>query len=347
MPFFSIIIPAYNVAPYLRECLDSVLKQTFTDWEAICVDDGSTDGSGAILDEYAAKDARFRVIHQANAGVSAARNAALDVVNGEYISFVDADDVVNDKFLEVFRLMIKEYSGEKLFRINYKHFEDNENWIPSEEIEIKFRRIDISKSIEMRDFCNYLFWCYVYRKELFDDIRFPIYIRGEDRCVINKIQLELVDSIIATDAILYGYRKRIGSAVNSMPSRQVLCDEMDHRLDIMDMIDKSQKQVDYKGNCWLERYFTETFYAIVSNRKDRVICISDWRTRLLQLYKMKGLSKYGHCVSWLCSRFQLRLFDMLLCYIIPRLILGGSPIRYLRRKILGLVYNKTDSTRGC
>ena len=63
-PVFSIIIPVYNVAPYLRECLDSVLAQTFADWEAICVDDGSTDGSGAILDEYAAKDARFRIVHQ-------------------------------------------------------------------------------------------------------------------------------------------------------------------------------------------------------------------------------------------------------------------------------------------
>lgn len=78
---FSIIIPVYNVAPYLRECLDSVLAQICTDWEweAICVDDGSTDGSGAILDEYAARDGRFKVIHQTNAGVSAARNAALNV----------------------------------------------------------------------------------------------------------------------------------------------------------------------------------------------------------------------------------------------------------------------------
>ena len=94
MSFFSIVIPVYNVAPYLRECLDSVLAQTFTDWEAICVDDGSTDGSGAILDEYAAKDSRFRVFHQPNAGVSAARNKALDVAQGEWIWFVDADDVI-------------------------------------------------------------------------------------------------------------------------------------------------------------------------------------------------------------------------------------------------------------
>lgn len=66
-PFFSIIVPVYNVAPYLHECLDSVIAQTFTDWECLCVDDGSTDDSGAILDEYAQKDPRFRVFHQANA----------------------------------------------------------------------------------------------------------------------------------------------------------------------------------------------------------------------------------------------------------------------------------------
>ena len=101
-PFFSIIIPVYNVAPYLRECLDSVLAQTFTDWEAICVDDGSTDGSGAILDEYAARDSRFRVIHQTNAGVSVARNVALEVVKGEWFSFLDGDDLLCKDALSTF-----------------------------------------------------------------------------------------------------------------------------------------------------------------------------------------------------------------------------------------------------
>lgn len=100
MPKFSIIIPVYNVAPYLRECLDSVLAQTYTDWEAICVDDGSTDGSGAILDEYALKDNRFKVLHQKNQGVSAARNVALDAASGEYLVFVDSDDFMDDDYLE-------------------------------------------------------------------------------------------------------------------------------------------------------------------------------------------------------------------------------------------------------
>lgn len=102
MPFFSIIIPVYNVAPYLRECLDSVLAQTFADWEAVCVDDGSTDGSGAILDEYAAKDPRFRVIHQPNAGVSAARNAALDNAEGEWLTFLDGDDKLRKEAFAAF-----------------------------------------------------------------------------------------------------------------------------------------------------------------------------------------------------------------------------------------------------
>lgn len=101
-PRFSIIIPVYNVAPYLRECLDSLLAQTFADWEAVCVDDGSTDGGGAILDEYAARDARFRVFHQSNAGVSAARNKGLDAAKGEWIWFVDADDETMPVALERF-----------------------------------------------------------------------------------------------------------------------------------------------------------------------------------------------------------------------------------------------------
>ena len=103
-PFFSIAIPVCNVAPYLREC--SVLAQSFPEWEAVCVDDGSTDGSGAILDEYQARDPRFRVIRQANAGVSAARNVALDVASGEYVTFLDGDDVYDIRMALMVRQLV-------------------------------------------------------------------------------------------------------------------------------------------------------------------------------------------------------------------------------------------------
>ena len=96
----------------MRECLDSVLAQTFTDWEAICVDDGATDGSGAILDEYFAKDNRFRVMHQQNSGVGVARNNGLDIAKGNWILFLDADDVWCQNLLSTTASMIKTFPSE-------------------------------------------------------------------------------------------------------------------------------------------------------------------------------------------------------------------------------------------
>lgn len=100
MSKISIIVPVYKVEKYLNRCLDSIIAQTFTDWECILIDDGSPDNSGKNCDEYAKKDERFVVIHQENAGVSAARNAGLDIAKGEYITFVDSDDWVENSFLQ-------------------------------------------------------------------------------------------------------------------------------------------------------------------------------------------------------------------------------------------------------
>lgn len=100
-PKISIIIPVYKVEKYLRRCLDSIVAQTFTDWECILIDDGSPDNSGKICDEYAANDERFRVFHQENQGVSAARNKGLDEAKGEWIGFVDSDDWVENIYLSL------------------------------------------------------------------------------------------------------------------------------------------------------------------------------------------------------------------------------------------------------
>jgi len=95
----TVVVPVYNVAGYLKAALDSLLAQTVRDWTAVCVDDGSTDESGKILDDYAARDTRITVIHQENAGVSAARNVGLDRAQGEMITFLDPDDVVAPDWL--------------------------------------------------------------------------------------------------------------------------------------------------------------------------------------------------------------------------------------------------------
>jgi len=99
-PKVSVIVPVYNVEPYLRRCLDSILAQTFSDFEAVLVDDGSTDHSGAICDEYAVRDARFKTIHIPNGGVSSARNMGLKQAKGMWVAFVDADDCVSPDYLQ-------------------------------------------------------------------------------------------------------------------------------------------------------------------------------------------------------------------------------------------------------
>lgn len=108
IPFASIIIPVYNAENYLRRCLDSVASQTCPDFECILVDDGSSDDSPRICDEYAARDGRFRVIHQANAGASAARNAGLDIACAPWLLFVDADDAIAPCTLELVRQVQQE-----------------------------------------------------------------------------------------------------------------------------------------------------------------------------------------------------------------------------------------------
>ena len=101
MSYISVIIPVYNCGQFLRRCLDSLVNQSFKDWEAICINDGSKDNSGAILDEYAAKDNRFKVVHKVNEGVSEARNTALNLVESEYIIFVDSDDFLHPQTMEI------------------------------------------------------------------------------------------------------------------------------------------------------------------------------------------------------------------------------------------------------
>ena len=109
MPEISIIVPVYNTEKYLHRCIDSILAQTFTDFELILVDDGSSDNSPKICDEYAEKDKRVRVIHQENGGVSRARNIGIDNSCGTYLMFCDSDDYVDKRFCEVMHKCATEY----------------------------------------------------------------------------------------------------------------------------------------------------------------------------------------------------------------------------------------------
>lgn len=110
MPKISVLVPVYNVEKYIRKCLDSILEQTFTEMEIICMDDGSTDASGDILDEYAEKDSRIKVVHKSNSGYGNTMNQALMLARGEYIGIVESDDYIDDNMYEVLYRAAAEYN---------------------------------------------------------------------------------------------------------------------------------------------------------------------------------------------------------------------------------------------
>lgn len=211
-PTFSIIIPVYNVEPYLRECLDSVMAQTVEDWESICVDDGSTDGSGAILDEYAAKDQRFRVIHQANAGVSEARNKGLDEAKGEWISFIDADDWIDKAFLAKLCQVSRVSQTDIVFSCVKKVFEAGDSKIIGPGHSGLYAPEDLYTTYN--SLCAWS-WGKIYRSRLWKGVRFPVGIAySEDRYILHEVLYQLKKVAVVTDAP-YFYRMRGDSAYGS------------------------------------------------------------------------------------------------------------------------------------
>ncbi len=335
-PFFSIVIPVYNVAPHLHECLDSVLAQSFTDWECICVNDGSIDESGAILDEYAAKDVRFHALHQLNAGEGGARNAGLAMAKGEWLFFLDGDDVMLEGALTKLNDVLT--ADACLIRFAFCSFEDGNKPVPSRSKDsASVRIVDISHDIEMSEFHTYV-WQHIYRRTLINGMRFKTYRRGCDRVFLDEVLLNRVDAVEVVDVICYGYRLRAGSAMRSKPSIDVLRDEMNHRLDIMEMIDASGKHVDYAGHYWLEGYFTHTLPMLSLARPgDARAIVKEWRMRLPRLLQCQGLSSWGRRRIALSSSRLFRPVGDLLIFTLPDLrnrIALVKPLARLYRRLL-------------
>ncbi|MDV4769588.1 glycosyltransferase, partial [Enterococcus faecium] len=182
----SIIVPVYKVEPYLRKCVDSILAQTFTDFEVILVDDGSPDNSGKICDEYASKDSRVRVIHKKNGGLSSARNAGIDVARGKYLGFVDSDDYIEKDMYELlYDNIVKEQADLSICGI-YDIYAGKKVKILPEEYKVLDKVSAMKIVLEAQSFSVHAV-NKLYKKELFNKIRYPENIITEDAAVILDI----------------------------------------------------------------------------------------------------------------------------------------------------------------
>lgn len=205
-PLVSVIIPVYNVEKYVRKCLESVVDQSYRNLEIIIVDDGSTDGSGRICDEYKA-DKRVRVIHQSNKGLSGARNSGIDSCTGSYILFIDGDDYVELNAVEVLLKACIAADADVACCGHYKVFADRADPHPLTK-EIRIYEGEELTLATMKGNCAHYAWEKLYKRVLFDECRFPEGMLFEDVATTWKILLKSNRVVCVPDVLFhYVYRK--------------------------------------------------------------------------------------------------------------------------------------------
>lgn len=196
----SIVVPVYKVEQYLKNCIDSVLRQTYTNWELILVDDGSPDTCPVICDEYAQKDGRIKVIHKENGGLSSARNAGLNIIRGEYVTFLDSDDFWYDEYLSTLLGICEKYDAD-IVQCGFVRGQDTAFPVLDKKIQEK---VYDNRSVFISQAVNIIMCGKIYRSELFDNIRMPIGKINEDDFTSWKLYYK-ARKIVVTDAPYYYY----------------------------------------------------------------------------------------------------------------------------------------------
>lgn len=229
----SVVVPVYNVEVYLKECLDSICRQTYSNLEILLVDDGSTDSSGKICDEYAKRDFRIRVIHKRNGGLSDARNTATKVARGKYIAYIDSDDYIEISYLEKLARLINKYNAQIAvcrFRYvwgNYCDAPDGKNQ------ELVFDKHEAMRVLlEEREFGHFAHQK-LYLAEIAKAHLYPVGKIYEDVATTYKMFVD-ADIVAYTQEQLYYYRQRPGSIISSVNKRN---------FDVMEHVDAIQSYV--------------------------------------------------------------------------------------------------------
>lgn len=231
-PLISVIVPVYNVEGCLERCIQSILVQTYENMEIILIDDGSTDSSGAICDRYSGTDNRIRIIHQANGGLSDARNSALNVLHGEYLAFIDSDDFVSEDYIEYLYHLIQindadiSFAGSQSFADMSKIRRDKSPGYLLLPAQAAIEKMLLTKG------CSHTAWGKLYRSDLWSSQRFPKGLLYEDYATIYRVFADAHQTVFG-NASKYYYYQREDSIMKSKFSEENLV-----LLDISDDVTK-------------------------------------------------------------------------------------------------------------
>ena len=203
-PLLSVIVPVYKVEAYLRNCVDSILAQTYQNLEIILVDDGSPDNCGAICDEYASKDSRIRVIHKPNGGLSDARNAGMSIATGEYLMFVDSDDLLTLNAAQTLMGLAAQEQADIVIG-NHLRFEEELPQIPTCSAAPNVHTPEEAAADMLQNGCAA--WARVFRRSIHEGIDFPVGEINEDEAIVLKLY-DRCQRIVKTAEVVYLYRCR-------------------------------------------------------------------------------------------------------------------------------------------
>lgn len=329
-PLVSVIIPVYNVFPYLRESLDSVINQTYHNLEIIIVDDGSTDGSGSICDEYM-HDIRVKVIHQDNCGLCGARNTGLNLMTGEYVAFLDPDDAFCPDAIEKMMRAVLQNNAD-LAVCGFDILATNGNLTGS-------RRIDLltpekEAILAPREALNALLlgrfaiqvWNKLYTVEVWKTLRFPVGVVYEDLRIM-PIVLEKCRKIAVIPQILVHQRRRKGSITQS-DTIQNIKDQTDAYRLFRDYMEKVQPALSYESLLFFQEKYLRTL--IFSWAKLKKLNITG---KELDVQK-KEIQKLAYQIEQL-QQLKTKFVWWLFCHcphmLLPFKIFSGKLISFFRR----------------
>ncbi|MBE6462776.1 MAG: glycosyltransferase [Alphaproteobacteria bacterium] len=220
-PEISVIMPVYNTSLYLRQSIESVINQTFTNWELICINDGSTDNSLEILEEYASKDPRITIIDQENQGLSCARNNGIKKSTGKYIAFIDSDDFYATNFLEC--LYSQTGLGFDIIGCNFEKMTIKNDKFKNTTAHPIIYKDALKVLLHKNNFIHFNVWNKLYKRSVISDIEFVPHIYYED-WVYNCQVFERANGFVWLKSRLYGYRISGSSIMRSSFNYQKACD---------------------------------------------------------------------------------------------------------------------------
>lgn len=247
MKKISVVIPVYNVEKYLSECLDSVVNQTYKNLQIIIVDDGSTDSSGKICDEYANNDNRIIVVHQKNAGAGAAKNTGLELIDDDYFSIIDSDDYIELDMYEKMVNSLEKYNAD-IVQCLFRNVYVNDSFDRKYKIKGNYPKVLTSKSFlkeYLYDWKYAIFANKVFKSSLLKDIRFPVGRKIDDEFFTYKLVCN-AKKVVNIDNILYNYRMRKTSVMNENDTDRLIYDRIDCFVERYDYIRKKYPSLDKK-----------------------------------------------------------------------------------------------------